>query len=156
MKTWQNKFRLTLQLKEHTHSFRICKNLGFVNSSRFFFGFKVFCAYSVPVAHDNLINFEGSRFRDPLPSIGEVVSEKHMGVCTEERPVMHWVSKPFSKTRSKRDAHATAMSKLRRFAASLFSLSLSFASFHQKQPSKFLDYHRNKTKKKWFSRMKKN
>lgn len=52
-----------------------------------------FCAYSVPVAHNNLISFEGSRFRDPLPSIGEAVSEKHMGVCTEERPVMHWVSK---------------------------------------------------------------
>lgn len=53
------------------------------------------------MAHNNLINFEGSRFRDPLPSIGEVVSEIHMGVCTEERPVMHWVSKM-------KIAHATA------------------------------------------------
>lgn len=36
--------------------------------------------------------FDGSKFSDPLASICELVSEKHMGVCTEERPVMHWVS----------------------------------------------------------------
>lgn len=44
------------------------------------------------MAQNSLNNFEGSQFRDPLANISEVVSKKHMGVCTEERPVMHWVS----------------------------------------------------------------
>lgn len=47
------------------------------------------------MASDDLIDFQGSHFCDPLARICELVSEKHMGVCTKERPVMHWVSVPY-------------------------------------------------------------
>lgn len=57
----------------------------------FFFGFILLAFSSIPVASNIVLPFGGSHFSDPLTSVGDLVSQSHMGVCTVERPVMHWV-----------------------------------------------------------------
>lgn len=43
------------------------------------------------MAYNIVLPCVGSHISDPLASVDDLVSQTHMGVCTVERPVMHWV-----------------------------------------------------------------